>query len=344
MKQDQKITILKDDVYKKKHLNINKVSFWEFVTYDVDSRINYTSILSDFQYTRKIRIQENTFDLGWNFDMAHRVYGISRHTKLHKNFALANLKISLAGSNPDNKIWNSAYDGEIDGLQGLEVFTEITTAEYLEYVRKHDDAAQAIPTMNLFTIKPDINEDPTQAKSRIIVLGNLEKQIWSQENRYTPVLSAPTARLLTSMAVGDGRQLKQGDCKNAFCNRILPDDKVCIVKPPNGCPHSKPGIYWKLNKTLYELCRSTHHWYTEISNHLTNNLGFASMAQDNCVYKCTLIEGQPPIYVGLYVDNITYYSKCDKVEELFEENLKSHVKADFMGDASWLLLCGALEL
>ena len=31
--------------------------------------------------------------------------------------------------------------------------SEITTAEYLEYVRKHGDAAQTIPTMNLFTIK-----------------------------------------------------------------------------------------------------------------------------------------------------------------------------------------------
>ena len=46
------------------------------------------------------------------------------------------------------------------------------------------------------------------------------------------------------------------------------------------------------------------------------------------------IEGQPPIYVGLYVNNIIYYSKSNKVEEWFEENLKSHVKVDFMGGTS----------
>ena len=129
-----------------------------------------------------MRMQENTFDIGWNFEMEHHVYGIGCHvsaTNLNTNFAPANLRIALAGSNPDNKIWNSAYDEKYEGLQGLNVFNEITTLEYLEYVQKHGNAAQAIPTMNLFTIKPDMKGNPTRAKSRIVALGNLEKRIWS---------------------------------------------------------------------------------------------------------------------------------------------------------------------
>ena len=78
-----------------------------------------------------MRIKENTFDIGWTFDLAHRVHGIGRHvsaTDLHANFSPTNLRVALAGNNPDNKVWNSAYDEDYDGLQGLEVFTEITTA------------------------------------------------------------------------------------------------------------------------------------------------------------------------------------------------------------------------
>ena len=112
---------------------------------------------------------------------------------LNTNFAPLNLKIALAGSNLDNEVWNLVYDEECNGLQGLEVFTEITTAEYLEYVRKHGEAAQAIPTMNLFTIKPNMEGSPTREKSRIVALGNLEKRIWSREDRYAPVLSVPAA-------------------------------------------------------------------------------------------------------------------------------------------------------
>ena len=61
------------------------------------------------------------------------------------------------------------------------------------------------------------------------------------------------------------------------------------------------------------------------------------MDQDKCVFKCTPFEGQPPIYVGLYVDDIVYYSSSDKVEEWFETNLRSHIKDDFMGPTSWFL-------
>ena len=256
---------------------------------------------------------------------------------LNANFAPPNLKTALAGSNPDRKVWDASYNEEYDGLNGLNVFTEINAEQYREYRRIHGEKATAISTMNLFTIKPDMDGNPNCAKSRIVALGNLEQRIWSQEDKYAPVLSSTASRLLVLMAVNDGRPLKQANCKNAFCSGILPDDEICIVKPPIGCPRSSPGTFWKLKKTLYGLTGSAHHWYTKILNHLKNDMGFDAMAQDKCVYKCTPIEGQPPIYVGLYVDDLVCYSKSDKVKQWFENTLKSHLKVDFMGDAAWFL-------
>ena len=130
------------------------------------------------------------------------------------------------------------------------------------------------------------------------------------------------------MAVGDGRRLKQGDCKNAFCNGVLPDDEIYIVKPFSGCPRSSLGTYWKINKTLYGLARSAHHWYTKTSNRLTEDMQWR---------KIIAYTNRPPIYVGLYVDGLVYYSKSNKVEKWFENNLKSHVKVNFVGDALWFL-------
>ena len=51
-------------------------------------------------------------------------------------------------------------------------------------------------------------------------------------------------------------------------------------------------------------------------------MGFRAIDQDKCVLKCSPIEGEPPIYVGIYVDNFIYYSKSDKVDEWFEQQLK----------------------
>ena len=125
--------------------------------------------------------------------------------------------------------------------------------------------------------------NPNCAKSRIVALGNLERRSWSQEDKYAQVLRATACRLLVSMAVSNGHCLKQGDCKNAFCNDVLPDDKIYIVKPPIGCSQSKPGSFWKLNRTIYGLTCSAHHWYSKILSHLTDDMGFNSMDQDHCV-------------------------------------------------------------
>ena len=64
---------------------------------------------------------------------------------------------------------------------------------------------------------------------------------------------------------------------------------------------------------------------------------FQSIDQDNCAFCCTPFEGKPPIYVGLYVDDFMYYSKSNCVQEWFENELKSHMKVNFMGNVSRFL-------
>jgi hypothetical protein len=46
------------------------------------------------------------------------------------------------------------------------------------------------------------------------------------------------------MAVEQQRTLQQGNCKNAFCQRILPLDEITIVKPPIVDPDTKKDEYW----------------------------------------------------------------------------------------------------
>ena len=45
------------------------------------------------------------------------------------------------------------------------------------------------------------------------------------------------------MAVKNCRRLKQGDCKNAFYNARLPDNKTTIIKPPSGDPDAKKDVF-----------------------------------------------------------------------------------------------------
>eukprot|EP00957_Ditylum_brightwellii_P006670 506673-Ditylum_brightwellii.AAC.2 len=57
-----------------------------------------------------------------------------------------------------------------------------------------------------------------------------------------------------------------------------------------------------------------------------------------CLFYGILIEGEPPIYVGLYVGDIAYYSLSDTVEKKFKEGMAEKVSAiELMGIISHFL-------
>ena len=106
-----------DEVYKQGYLDINKDNIWEFVSRDTDGRITFTYNIPDIQHSWKMRMQENTFDIGWQENIARRIFGTGRHvsaSNLNANIAPHNLKFALAGNNPNRKVWDASYNEEYD--------------------------------------------------------------------------------------------------------------------------------------------------------------------------------------------------------------------------------------
>ena len=62
--------------------------------------------------------------------------------------------------------------------------------------------------MCVLTIKRDENMAPDRAKSRIVVLGNLEGRVLEKSKKYASVLMCSSLCLLTSMATESCRVLK----------------------------------------------------------------------------------------------------------------------------------------
>jgi len=236
----------------------------------------------------------------------------------------------------DLKIWQDSYREEFDGLHKSNCFEIITEEEYQSLLRV--SGKRAIPSMCVFTVKKDSQGRPFRAKSRIVVLGNKDPREWTKADCFAPVVSLPVVRMLTALAVQHKRTLKQGDCKLAFVQATLPPEELTIVKPPVGCPHSGPNTYWRLKKSLYGLKRAPRHWYKLISKVLTSpEIGLTQCRNDPCVYYGTLIPGQPPLYLAIYVDDLVYFSPSDDVEKYFEQALAQKITVDFMGEAEFFL-------
>ena len=123
---------------------------------------------------------------------------------------------------------------------------------------------------------------------------------------------------------------KTGDIMQAFCQSYLPDDEYYICIPPQGCFLTPPNTYWKLRKTLYGLKRSPCHFYN-LATSLLQKVGLKKHPSSPCLFTGTLIPGQPPLYLGLYVDDFVYFSESPAVEELFKKRFDKLISIDWSG-------------
>ena len=234
--------------------------------------------------------------------------------------------------NHDKEQWKKAYDEEYYGLEDLPAWTHITEAQYQQL---RPTVGNALPTMAISTLKYDENGQPKRCKWRIVALGNLDPYAWTSNDCYAPVLSMVELRLLTSLAVHHKRTLKNGDIKQAFVQAVLPDHEKYVLRPPPGCPNTPKDTYWLLKRTLYGLKRSPRHWFIRATAMMAE-CGLYPTPNNPCLF-----QGKPDgihtLYLGLYVDDLCYFSSSDACEKAFETKLQSLTNVDLMGDISHFL-------
>ena len=233
----------------------------------------------------------------------------------------------------DKEIWDEAYKDEYDGLKNIDTWETISEEEYQRMRHLYKGI---MPTMAIATIKYDGDGKPVRAKYRIVALGNLDHNSWSKSDCFAPVLSQFELRFLTALAARKKCIPKTGDVNQAFCQSFLPPDEHYICRPPAGCPITPPDTYFKLKKTLYGLKRSPRHFYA-LARKILQSVGLQQHPTSPCIFSGVLIKGQPPLYLGLYVDDFLYFSESEEVEKVFEERFGNEIDTDFNGQIGYFL-------
>jgi len=379
LQQDSKITLDHNGAYHRGYLHYSDQGGFAFVHRKTarSKRIEWSVPLPDLRQNWPTLVGDDTLIPGHGQISSFLKPNSSNNAPSAKFVSAKNLlspcppslQQALHPTNPDRHIWLDSYNEEAQGLLDHDVYERISKKDYLA-LRRSGVIPKAIPSMCVLVVKPDKDGNPHRAKSRIVVLGNHEDRIYSKSQRYAPVLKYSSLRLLTSKAVGDKRVLQQGDCKNAFCQAVLPDDEATVVRPPVGDPDYNKEVYWKLKKSLYGLRRSPRHWFNRIAS-ILQEIGLVQSPHDPCIFSgiidpsasafattpnadgtitvtipsatgisestITLPSTRRMIHVGIYVDDFVFYSTSDEEEELFRQSLQSKVTVDFMGDVDYFL-------
>jgi hypothetical protein len=146
-------------------------------------------------------IEDGSLVPGWHSGKSFLVAGSSCHisaTDLKSLIPPDSPLKAFHSTSPDRPVWLDSYKEEYDGLLSNSIFDSISEDEFKALQKQ--SAIRAIPSMCIFTVK-QTNGVPTRAKSRIVVLGNLEQKTWSKSDCFSPMVSIPMICLLTALAV-----------------------------------------------------------------------------------------------------------------------------------------------
>ena len=322
LKQDAHVTLYLPTIMPKSKQGIlhHEDGEWTFLPGRRHPNNNKAIALPNFQTVAESMINNKKLFRGWRTDhfvkTARRVRLTSNliaHQIMARKVSAKDLHLLEAPSllkhnklHPDDKrIWDESYREEYQGLVDIDTWETITEEEYQQTKHLYKGT---MPTMAIAVIKYDKNGKPDRAKYRIVALGNLDPNSWSKSDCFAPVLSQFELRLMVAIAAQKNCTPKSGDVCQAFCQSYLPKGENYICRPPAGCPLTPKDAYWKLKKTLYGLKRSPRHFY-ELAKKILLSIGFTMHPSSPCIFVGTLIPGEPPVYLGLYVDDFIYFSE-----------------------------------
>jgi hypothetical protein len=171
-------------------------------------------------------------------------------------------------------------------------------------------------------------------KARFCARG--DKQIEGVDffDKYAPVVSWSTVRLMLCLATNLGWKTKQVDFSNAFVQAQLKED-VFLTLPacfelPGG--EDTRDYVMKLNRSLYGLVQSPINWYSHLKDAL-EDVGFEKSDHDPCLFY-----GRGMVLL-VYVDDVLFLDQMSVKSIML---LKTSSKVDYLSPLKMMMFITTL--
>ena len=213
---------------------------------------------------------------------------------------------ALAG--PHAEEFDKAMKEEIKQLEDHNTWTVIPRSSV-------PNGANILPGTWVFRIKRYPDGRMRKFKARFCVRSDKQIKGVDYFDKYSPVVSWSTVRMLLSLTVSQNLATRQVDFSNAFVQATLKEN-VYVHCPRGFAPEGENGGVLKLNKSLYDLVQAPLYWHLHLEQALLKR-GFKPSNVDPCLY---IKDG---ILVLTYVDDCLFFAKDSaKIDSLIADLAK----------------------
>ncbi|CAM9192126.1 unnamed protein product, partial [Heterosigma akashiwo] len=152
---------------------------------------------------------------------------------------------------------------------------------------------------------------------------------------YSPVIAAPSLRLMLSITANKGHAVEALDISTAFLNSDI-DGDVYVKQPPGFVDKYHPNKVWKLKKALYGLCQSPKLWYNTLHEFLLEQ-NFVRSDYESCLYtRKNSVTGEDSM-IAVYVDDLVLSSNIPSVVNSLKTSFASRFSITDVGPLDSIL-------
>ncbi|KAH9725329.1 retrovirus-related pol polyprotein from transposon RE1 [Citrus sinensis] len=170
-------------------------------------------------------------------------------------------------------------------------------------------------------------------KARLVAKGYNQTAGVDYTETFSPVAKSSTIKVLLSLAVIYGWDIKQVDVNNAFLNGEL-NETVFMEQPEGFKVKGKENYVYRLKKALYGLKQAPRAWYEKLKAALLS-WGYKNSVSDTSLFHWR--DNRKVIYVLVYVDEILITgSSQDLVNDLIKKLNESFALKE-LGSLSYFL-------